>query len=108
LPPDSQQLQARLLRNALSLLLQLQFHPATEQAQRLRQCLSLFLDVFAAGAELQLQLAAACLPAARAALHLGNSKKNSAALLVKQVLQLLQAGIDGGTEQGPAGMAHGE
>eukprot|EP00775_Hariotina_reticulata_P011494 gene11494-11637_t len=107
LPPDSQQLQVRLLRNALSLLLQLHFHPATEQALRLRQCLSVFLDVFAGAAEPRLQLAAACLPAARAALHMCNSKKNSAALLVKQVLQLLQASQDDRTDQGSAGVTSG-
>jgi hypothetical protein len=97
-PPDSRQQQARLLRRALALLLQLQFHPATEAAMELRQCLSVFFDVFtAASGEFRLQLVAAVLPAARQALHVV-SKKNPAALLVKYVLQLLQA-TEGGVEQ---------
>ncbi|KAF6263324.1 nuclear condensing complex subunit [Scenedesmus sp. NREL 46B-D3] len=90
-PPDSRQQQARLLRRALALLLQLQFHPATEAATELRQCLSVFFNVFtAASGEFRLQLVAAVLPAARQALHVV-CKKNPAALLVKYVLQLLQA-----------------
>jgi hypothetical protein len=98
-PPDSRQQQARLLRRALALLLQLQFHPATEAAMELRQCLSVFFDVFtAASGEFRLQLVAAALPAARQALHVV-SKKNPAALLVKYVLQLLQATDNGGEEQ---------
>lgn len=89
-PPDSQQHQALLLVKALALLLQLLFHPATVSAVQLRQCLAVFFEVFAAAAmEYRLQLVAACLPAARQALHL-NSKQNSAVLLVKSVTELLQ------------------
>uniref|UniRef100_A0A383VSX8 Nuclear condensin complex subunit 3 C-terminal domain-containing protein n=1 Tax=Tetradesmus obliquus TaxID=3088 RepID=A0A383VSX8_TETOB len=98
-PPGSRQQQARLLRRALALLLQLQFHPATEAAIELRQCLSVFFDVFtAANAEFRLQLVAAVMPAARQALHVV-CKKNPAALLVKYVLQLLQATDSGDAEQ---------
>lgn len=90
LPADSQQQQARLLQRALALLLQLQFHPATEAASQLCQCLSVFFEVFAAAAEAnRLQLAAACLPAGRQCLHVV-AKKHPAPLLVKYVLQLLQ------------------
>lgn len=89
-PPDSQQHQALLLVKALALLLQLQFHPAAESAVQLHQCLSMFFEVFAAAArEYRLQLVAACLPAARQALHV-NGKQNPAALLVKSVVELLQ------------------
>ena len=50
----------------------------------------MFFDVFGAAPEAnQLQLAAACLPAARQALHL-KTKKHPAPLLAKYVLQLLQ------------------
>jgi hypothetical protein len=71
LPPDSQQQQALLLQAALALLLQLQFHPATAGVTQVCQCLSVFFDVFCAACEAnRLQLAAACLPAARQALHI--------------------------------------
>lgn len=90
LPPDSQQAQARLLQSALALLLQLQFHPATASRTEVCQRLSVFFDVFSAASEAnQLQLAAACLPAARQALHL-KTKRHPAPLLAKYVLQLLQ------------------
>lgn len=90
LPPDSQQAQARLLQSALALLLQLQFHPATASLTEVCQRLSVFFDVFSAASEAnQLQLAAACLPAARQALHL-KTKRHPAPLLAKYVLQLLQ------------------
>lgn len=99
LPADSRKQQALLLCSALSLLLQLQFHPATESALALRQCLSVFFDVFTAAApEFRLQLVAACSSAARSALHIV-SKKNPAALLVKYVLQLLQATHVGSEQQ---------
>lgn len=93
---DSQQQQARLLRRALSLLLLLQFHPATEGADRLRQCLPVFFDAFASGAgptaaAHRLQLVTAVLPAAQQALVLA-CKKQPAPLLIKFVMQLLQAG----------------
>jgi hypothetical protein len=88
--PDSQQQQARLLQSALALLLQLQFHPATATLTEVCQRLSVFFDVFSAASEgNQLQLAAACLPAARQALHM-KVKKHPAPLLAKYVLQLLQ------------------
>lgn len=88
--PDSQQQQARLLQSALALLLQLQFHPATAALTEVCQRLSVFFDVFSAASEgKQLQLAAACLPAARQALHM-KVKKHPAPLLAKYVLQLLQ------------------
>jgi hypothetical protein len=87
---DSQQQQGLLLQRALALLLQLQFHPATEAASQLCQCLSVFFDAFAAACEAnRLQLAAACLPAARQSLHVAVTKKHPAPLLVKYVLQLL-------------------
>lgn len=91
LPADSQQQQARLLQSALALLLQLQFQPATANSlTEVCQRLSVFFDVFGAASEAnQLQLAAACLPAARQALHL-KTKKHPAPLLAKYVLQLLQ------------------
>lgn len=90
LPPDSQQGQARLLQSALALLLQLQFHPATASLTEVCQRLSVFFDVFSAASEAnQLQLAAACLPAARQALHL-KTKRHPTPLLAKYVLQLLQ------------------
>jgi hypothetical protein len=107
-PPGSRQQQARLLRRALALLLQLQFHPATEAAVELRQCLSVFFDVFtAASGEFRLQLVAALLPAARQALHVV-CKKNPAALLVKYVLQLLQATDSGDSEQHQQQLPAGE
>jgi hypothetical protein len=88
--PDSQQQQARLLQSALALLLQLQFHPATATLTEVCQRLSVFFDVFSAASEgNELQLAAACLPAARQALHM-KVKKHPAPLLAKYVLQLLQ------------------
>jgi hypothetical protein len=81
-----------LLRRALARLLQLQFHPATASVAQVCQCLSVYFDVFSAASEAnRLQLAAACLPAARQALHI-SSKKHPAPLLVKYVLQLLQQG----------------
>jgi hypothetical protein len=90
LPADSQQAQARLLQSALALLLQLQFHPATASLTEVCQRLSVFFDVFTAASEAnQLQLAAACLPATRQALHL-KTKRHPAPLLAKYVLQLLQ------------------
>lgn len=91
LPPDSQQQQARLLQRGLALLLQLQFHPASAGVTQVCQRLSVFFDVFsAASIGNRLQLAAACVPAARQALHVTNTKKHPAPLLVKYVLQLLQ------------------
>jgi hypothetical protein len=96
------------LRRALTLLLQLQFHPATEAAMELRQCLSVFFDVFtAASGEFRLQLVAAVLPAARQALHVV-CKKNPAALLVKYVLQLLQASDSSEAKQQQQQPAAGE
>lgn len=71
LPADSQQQQALLLQASLALLLQLQFHPATAGVTQVCQCLSVFFDVFCAASDAnRLQLAAACLPAARQALHI--------------------------------------
>jgi hypothetical protein len=90
LPADSRQQQALLLQGALALLLQLQFHPATAAVTEVGQRLFVFFDVFSAASEgYCLQLAAACLPAARQALHV-KSKKQPAPLLAKYVLQLLQ------------------
>lgn len=90
LPADSRQQQAVLLQGALALLLQLQFHPATAAVTEVGQRLSVFFDVFSAASKgYCLQLAAACLPAARQALHV-KSKKQPAPLLAKYVLQLLQ------------------
>jgi hypothetical protein len=92
-----------VLRGALSLLLLLNFHPATEAAPKLRQCLSVFFDAFAAapggGAaaarEHRRLLAAAALPAARAALGLGGGRaaaaKQPAPSALRFVAQLVAA-----------------
>jgi hypothetical protein len=106
LPPVSRQQQARLLQRGLALLLQLQFHPATESSSQLCQCLSVFFDVFAAAADgNRLQLAAACLPAARQSLHV-TAKRAPAPLLVKYVLQLL-ASAARPADEGEAGRSGG-
>lgn len=95
---------AGVLRRALSLLLLLNFHPATEQALRLRQCLSVFFEIFArSSADLRSQLAGAALPAARAVHAFGGAGRVAAArqpapMVLRFVLQLLSQGEGGKKE----------
>lgn len=79
------------MRLALRSLLLLQFHPASEAAERMRQCLAVFFPLYAgAAATHQRHLAAVLLPAARLSQGGPATKRSCAPQLIKYALQLLE------------------